>query len=47
VLEGEPQAAIATRESITQAAVSQNAHRSGAVALREALAALEARAGTA
>jgi hypothetical protein len=47
VLEGEPQAAIATRESITQAAVSQNAHRSGAVALREALAALEARAGSA
>ncbi|WP_062516403.1 SatD family protein [Demequina gelatinilytica] len=37
VIRGERQEAIATRESISQAAVSQSAHRSGAVALREAL----------
>ncbi len=37
VLEGVPQARIATAESISQGAVSQAAHRSGAIALREAL----------
>ncbi|MDN4478528.1 SatD family protein [Demequina lignilytica] len=37
LLEGDTQSAIASRESISQAAVSQAAHRSGAVALREAL----------
>ncbi|SEI94078.1 SatD family protein [Demequina mangrovi] len=40
LLEGERQSDIAARESISQAAVSQAAHRSGAVALREALEAL-------
>lgn len=37
LLEGDTQSAIAARESISQAAVSQAAHRSGAVALRGAL----------
>ncbi|WP_062303775.1 SatD family protein [Demequina subtropica] len=37
VIRGERQEAIAARESISQGAVSQSAHRSGAIALREAL----------
>lgn len=40
LIEGDRQADIAARESISQAAVSQAAHRSGAIALREALEAL-------
>lgn len=41
LLAGESQAQIATRESISQGAVSQSAHRSGAIALREALDVLD------
>lgn len=37
LIAGELQSGIAARESISQAAVSQAAHRSGAIALREAL----------
>ncbi|WP_062385443.1 SatD family protein [Demequina iriomotensis] len=41
VIRGDRQSDIAARESISQAAVSQAAHRSGAVALREALVTLD------
>lgn len=40
LIEGDKQADIAARESVSQAAVSQAAHRSGAIALREALDAM-------
>ncbi|WP_169746512.1 SatD family protein [Demequina phytophila] len=43
VLLGDNQVAIAVREGISQAAVSQSAHRSGAISLREAIGALCAR----
>ncbi|MDN4476844.1 SatD family protein [Demequina sp. SYSU T00192] len=42
LLEGDQQSVIAARESISQAAVSQSAHRSGGIALREALDTLDA-----
>ncbi|WP_082097368.1 SatD family protein [Demequina silvatica] len=42
LLEGERQSEIAARESISQAAVSQAAHRSGAIALRDALVVMSA-----
>lgn len=41
MLQGRTQAHIAADESITQAAVSQNAHRSGAAPLRAALATVQ------
>ncbi|WP_062464443.1 SatD family protein [Demequina soli] len=47
LIEGRTQAQLAAAESISQAAVSQSAHRSGAIALREALESLGATGGPA